>query len=318
MANPSPKNHDPSIAALKAATEARLAEVEAGIFDPVVFTSKALVETTLPHSKRAGKELTLVNGDISVTMYSRLGLPYGTYPRLILMWLTREALRRRHLPIEEARVIPLCGSLTEFMRDIGIKTTSGGKRGTITTLREQMERLFTTTIGRDINGYSHDLHSRELENQLIAEITHLWWDPKAEGEVDFDGSITLSIAFYRELISSAVPLDAAIVGKLRRFCLALDLYAWLTYRMSYLRSITVVTWDQLRGQFGAGYPDTPQGKRDFKKKIRAAYARVIEAWPEVTAGITANGLMLKPGSPSVARKSGEEIYRPSADGAAPF
>lgn len=301
-----------------AAIEVRLAEIEAGILDPHAFTSRTLIQTTFPHSARAGKELTLTNGDVTVTMYSRHGLPYGTYPRLLMMWLTREAIRRRDLPIEEARVIPLSGSLSSFMRDVGIKTTSGGKRGTITTLRKQMKSLFSTVIGRDFDGYAHDRGLVDLDNELIAESAHIWWDPQPEDEIEFGGHITLSEAFYRDLISAIVPLDAAIVGKLRRSALALDMYTWLTYRMSYLRRITVVTWDQLRGQLGVGYPDTPQGRQDFKKKIRAALARVVEAWPDVTASVTTNGIMLKPGSPSVSPRVGEEIDRRSAEGPAPF
>lgn len=314
MANDSHPSHDDSIAAI----ERRLAEIEAGIIDPVLFTSRTLIETSLPHSSRAGKEMTLVNGDVTVTLYSRHGLPYGVYPRLLLMWLTREAIRRRKLPIEEARVIPLRGSLADFLRDVGIHPRSGGKRGTITTVRKQMKSLFSTVIGRDIDGYAHDRGLVDLENDLISERAHVWWDPQEDDAIEFGGHITLSAAFYRDLISGTVPLNAAMVGKLRRSSLALDVYSWITYRMSYLRRPTVVTWDQLRGQLGAGYPDTTRGRLDFKRKIRLAFTKVTDVWPDVTAELTDLGVMLKPGKPSVLRKDGQAIDRPSAEGYAPF
>lgn len=314
MTDHSPNPHDDSIAAL----EARLAEIQAGITDPIIFTSRTLIQTTFPHSARGGKEMTLTNGDTTVTMYSRHGLPYGVYPRLLVMWLAREAIRRRNLPIEQARVIPLPGSLAKFMREVGINSRSGGERGAIAAVRTQMKSLFATMIGRDIEGYTGDRSLVDLDNTLIAESAHVWWDPQPEEAIDFGGHVTLSAAFYADLTSAVVPLDAGMVRQLRRSPLALDVYCWLTYRMSYLRGITVVTWDQLRGQFGAGYPDTTRGRLDFKRKIRIAFDKVEAAWPEVSADLTANGIMLKPGSPSVPRKLGEEITRRYVEGENPF
>lgn len=318
MANPSPKNHDPSIAALRAATEARLAEVEAGILDPVVFTSRTMIETSLPHSRRAGKSIKLVNGDTTVTMYAPDGLPYGVYPRLLLMWLAREIVRRRHLPLEEARVIPLSGTLTEFMRDVGIKNPTGGERGNISLMKKQMKALFSTVIQRDLDGYAHDRNLVSLKNSLIAEDAHVWWDPQPQGQIEFGGHITVSANFYQDSLFGIVPLNSYMISQLRRSTMQMDLYKWLTYRMSYLRRPTVVTWDQLRGQFGAGYPATTRGKLDFKRKIRQAFTRVSDVWPEVTASLTDLGIMLKPGPPSVLRKDGQTIDRASAEGYAPF
>lgn len=318
MSNHTPTPGDQSNPDPIADLEARLAEIEAGLLDPFAFTSRTLIQTTFPHSARAGKELTLVNGDTTLTMYSRHGLPYGTYPRLLVMWLTREALRRSSLPLDEARVIPLSGNMSSFMREVGIKNATGGKKGTVTMLRKQMKSLFSTMIGRDFEGYTGDRDMVDLDNTLVAEKAHLWWDPKPEDEIDFGGHVTLSTAFYQDLMSAVVPLDAGMVGQLRRSPLALDMYCWLTYRLSYLRGITVVTWNQLRGQFGAGYPETPQGRQDLKKKLRVALGKVEEVWPEVSASFTANGIMLRPGSPSVPRKVGEEITRRYPEGHNPF
>ncbi len=59
--------------------------------------AKMLVQTTLPHRAQPGKQYTRTDGDVtlSITDLGGAGLPYGAYPRLILIWMTTEALRTR-------------------------------------------------------------------------------------------------------------------------------------------------------------------------------------------------------------------------------
>ncbi|QGU08811.1 Plasmid encoded RepA protein (plasmid) [Corynebacterium occultum] len=303
--------------------EARLAEIEAGFLDPYAFSSRTLIQATFPHSARAGKEITLKNGAMTVTMYSPNGLPHGVYPRLIMCWLTREAIRRRDLPVEEARTIPLGGSLSQFMRDVGIKSASGGKNGTITALRKQLKSLFSTFISIKVEDHEYrdgkQVAFDQLDNTLIAESALLWWDPKQPEQLSMqNSSVTLTAAFYRELTCSAVPLDVNVLRQIRRSPLAIDIYCWLTYRLSYHRGFTVVTWEQLRQQFGAGYPDTVRGRSNWRLKVAGALERVLEVWPEASVTVTANGVMLKPGSPSVPVRVQEEIKKRYGLGENPF
>ena len=59
-------------------------------------------------------------------------LPYGNLPRLILAWLCTEVVRTG------SREIVLGKSLSDFMRALGVYSSSGGK---YTRLRNQMKRL---------------------------------------------------------------------------------------------------------------------------------------------------------------------------------
>ena len=63
--------------------------------DALGFMAKMLVQTTLPHRAQPGKQYTRTDGDVtlSITDLGGAGLPYGAYPRLILVWMTTEALR---------------------------------------------------------------------------------------------------------------------------------------------------------------------------------------------------------------------------------
>src|SRR4051812_33290282 len=68
-----------------------------------------------------------------------IGYPFGTVPRLLLTWLSTEAVRTK------SRELNLGASLADFMRQLDM-TPTGGRNGTITRLRKQMERLFQATL----------------------------------------------------------------------------------------------------------------------------------------------------------------------------
>jgi hypothetical protein len=58
------------------------------------FMARAMVQATLPHKKVVGTEFERRNGNYTLTLLapSKIGLPYGTVPRLLLAWLTTEAV----------------------------------------------------------------------------------------------------------------------------------------------------------------------------------------------------------------------------------
>ena len=288
---------------------------ELGIDDPITFSSRTLIQATFPHSyriDRQGKELTLTNGNLTITMYGRYGLPYGHYPRLILCWLTKQALRRQYLPISEARIIPLGDNLNQFLRDVGILkgiTPDGGvKRADgrqLKYLQEQMRRLFTTVIGIDVTGKNGVKTTERLTSFPISCDTYFeWWDITNPANDDlYDYSyINLSEDFYREIVEGAVPLDMLHLAQISRKPLAIDLYCWATYRISYQKHDTHLTWQQLKAQLGTGYPNTPQGMRDFKKKVKKAIEDVKAAWPEAGIELWTGGVKLVDHTPAVMKK----------------
>jgi len=83
---------------------------------------------------------------------------------------------------------------------------------------------------------------------------------------------------------------------LRRSPLALDLYCWLTYRMSYLRKDTVIPWQSLQAQFGADY----SRERDFKAKFSESLRKVLTVYPAAKAQPSGNGLLLSPSRTHIA------------------
>ena len=70
-----------------------------------------------------------------------------------------------------------------------------------------------------------------------------------------------------------VPVDIRALRALKGSALALDLYAFVTYRAFRATRdgrAQFVTWEQLMGQLGAGYKDP----RNFRKKARATLRKI--------------------------------------------
>lgn len=195
--------------------------------DALGFMAKMLVQTTLPHRAQQGAtQYTRTDGDVtlSITDIGGAGLPYGSYPRLILIWMTTEALRTGERKLELGR------SLSSFMGQLGLQCT-GGHWGTIPRFRDQMERLFGAAIS---TRWKQDLGTQSNvggSNLVLAEEFDLWWAPqKLSRTLLAQSSVTLSQRFFEQLVEGPVPLDLRAIRALKRSPLSLDLYAWATRR----------------------------------------------------------------------------------------
>lgn len=252
--------------------------------------AKFLVQTTLPHREQPGTQYIRTDGNLTlrVTDVGGSGLPYGSYPRLILIWMTTEAVRTANRELE------LGSSLSNFMAQLGLQA-SGGHWGTIPHFRDQMQRLVGAAIStrwtQNVDGQDHC----GGENLLLADLFNLWWTPqKLPTGNPIKSSVTLSENFFEQLISSPVPIDLRAVRALKKSPLALDLYAWATRRVSYLSRPTLISWESLRQSFGTGYADTPQGRSCFRAKAIEAFRKVVVVYPELKIDGHESGFLLRP------------------------
>lgn len=269
------------------AIEAREAK-EAGALG---YMGRALVQATMPHKKPDSNEFIRKNGAFTLTMLapSGVGLPYGSIPRLLTAWITTEAVRTKE------RELVLGNSLSDFMAQLDLVPT-GGRWGSITRLREQMRRLFSSSISCS---YEDSAHKAGL-NMQVAEEYHIWWEPKRpEQSTLWESTLILNQKFFDEITNNPVPLDMAVLRALRRSPLALDIYCWLTYRMSYLKQITEIPWAALQAQFGSNYSTTGQGVRDFKRAFLRELKKVYLMYPDVKAEPGDKGLVIKPSNTHV-------------------
>ncbi len=259
------------------------------------FMAKFLVQTTLPHREQTGTQYVRTDGNITLRIsdVAGFGLPYGSYPRLILIWITTEAVRTANRELE------LGSSLSSFMAQLGLQAT-GGHWGTVPRFRNQMQRLVGSAISTRWSLDHGDQHHSAGENLLLAERFNFWWTPqRLETRRSTKSSVTLTANFFEQLLAAPVPLDLRAVKALKRSPLALDLYAWATRRVSYLSRPTLITWESLRRSFGAGYADTPQGRACFRAKAVEAFRRIVMVYPELKIEDHENGLLLRPSDPHI-------------------
>ncbi len=260
------------------------------------FIAKFLVQTTLPHRRQSGSHYTRTDGrfTLRITDVGGAGLPFGSYPRLILIWMTSEAVRTA------SRELELGASLSRFMAELGLQAT-GGHWGTIPRFRDQMQRLIGAAISMR---WEQETCGQQAfgENLLLADRYQLWWTPQILPTAPWPvSSITLSENFFEQLVAAPVPLDLRAVRVLKQSPLALDLYAWATRRVSYLERPAQVSWDALRRSFGAGYADTPQGRVKFRAKVLNALGRVCGVYSALRLEIEEGGVLLLPSAPHIPR-----------------
>lgn len=246
------------------------------------FMARAMVQATLPHRKVEGNEFTRTNGHYSLSIMapSKIGLPYGSVPRLLLSWLTTEAVRTK------SRELELGDSLSAFMAELDMVPT-GGRWGSITRLKEQTRRLFAssiTAIYEDGPGFA-------VVNQAVADRAVFWWDAASPEQAGlWRSTVTLSEHFFNEVIDRPVPIDMRAIRALKKSPLALDIYAWLTFRVSYLSKPIAVPWSGLALQFGSDYTRL----RAFRAAFLVELKKVCTVYPSVQVEPSERGLTIRP------------------------
>ncbi len=285
-------------------------EQEALAAGSIGFMARALTMATLPHSKPATNEFSRTNGSLSMTMLapSKTGLPYGAIPRLLLSWMTTEAVRTKE------RELHLGDSMTSFMHELGLVPT-GGRWGSITRLKMQTKKLLCTSVHCGNSGeHTNCTVHQGLSFTIIDEYTtSSWWDPKDPAQQTFfDCTLTLGERFFEEIIKNPVPIDMRALRALKQSSMALDIYMWLTYRMSYLSKPTVIPWRGLQAQFGSGYPLNSRGAADFKRNFLIHLKKVLVVYPNAKVGAADRGLALKPSKTHVRKATDKTIeFKPN-------
>jgi len=256
----------------------------------LAFMAKHLVQVTLPHRdpgdvpfwSRTNGDLTLVIARTQIDQDTNqlIGYPYGTIPRLLLYWITREAVRSK------GRHLELGGSLSEFMREVGLNPNNGtGKRSDAHRLREQMTRLFASSISFQYGKMSGNRAGKCWLNMPVSRGGQLWWDPKdpSQGNL-WESWIELGEDFFNAITAAPVPMDTRALRVLNNSPLALDLYAWATYKAY---SVTLkgqpqfISYSDFMAQLGTDYADP----KNFKKKLLATLKKGPSCLSPAEAGV---------------------------------
>ena len=269
--------------------------VTASEVDPDLgFMARLMALCSLPRTN-PGNQLQYVrtNGPYKLGMTAGLDnkLPYGNFPRLLLAWVSTEAVRT------QSRVLVLGDSLSDFMRALGVYSAGGGNAGI--KLRNQMRRLFNAHIQL----IYEDEHGEASVSSSVTDSTELWWNVRKPGERSlWESKIELSEKFFQEIIRHPVPLDMNTLKSLKRSTLGLDLYLWTAYRTFALRAPLRLSWRQVYRQFGA-HPDKSSDNNTvqaFRYKVLRELKKIKLAWPGLNYTTAKGVLILHPSTPSIA------------------
>ena len=257
------------------------------------FMGRTMALCSLPRTNPGDRlQYKRVNGPYKLVMVAGADnkLPYGNLPRLLLAWVSTEAVRTG------SRVLILGDSLSEFMRTLGVYSSAGGVAN---RLRNQMDRLFNAHVSM----IYEDERGKATVNSLIARRTEFWWNPKRPDErVLWESKIELGEDFFNEIIQHPVPLDMNTLTALKRSSLGLDLYLWLVYRTFPLRAPQRITWRQVYRQFGVD-PARASDRvtvRNFQREVLRELKKIKLAWTGLNYSTAPGVLILHPSTPAIA------------------
>lgn len=249
------------------------------------FMNRIFAQISLPHSKLEVSNFKRKNGNFTLDIIADplIGLPYGTYPRLLLAWICTEATKTQTAQLE------LGSNQSEFMRKLDISRQGS----TIAMLKDQTNRLVNSLFRVTIEGEN----SRARKNILIADSSFEFWETHNGG---WETHLNLNKKFLEELLANPVPLDLSVLHAIRKSPLAMDVYTWIAYR-TYLVYTSggrpaKIPWESLQAQFAANYGQNidqslltveeiinneQRALRNFRGKFLMALKKLSDYYPEL-------------------------------------
>jgi len=256
------------------------------------FTYSGFALTSLPHKpqesdvwRREGHNLTLLLQSGVDRNGAKLGLPYGSYARFILLFLQSEAIRTKSREVELGR------SMRTWLGTMNLAI--GGKTYRLVT--EQARRISGCTLtffadkqGAQIKSRGGFVKTEITMANVIGNQPTLWQD-----------KVLLDEDFYRALREHPVPLAESALRAIGPRSMVIDVYIWLAYRLHALRKDVEVGWPSLYAQFGGGYRHIRQFRAQFIEALQLALA----AYPDANVGMGDRGVILRPSRPAIAARA---------------
>jgi hypothetical protein len=273
-------------------------EIEATEPDKVLFQHTVFCQTGLPYrnpgdeirtwQRRQGAARLQIEAGTAFNLdaddFVKVGLPFGPKPRLILAYLNAEAVRTGSPDIEVEE------SLTAFVKRIGL----AAKGQNIRLIKDQLARLSASQIRLAV-AYG-DNRARQVNAQIVSGFD-LWFPKDDRQRVLWPSQVRLSLDYFESLGKHAVPLDERAIAALSHSAMALDLYAWLAYRLHQVpgRKPYFITWKALQDQFGWHYKRI----RDFRRVFRDTLQMVLSQYQAARIEMDEKGMTLRNSPPPI-------------------
>jgi hypothetical protein len=245
----------------------------------LAYIAREFILCTLPHSdpgnvlawSRTNGNLTLgIVSGVNAKTGKPYGVPYGIIPRLILVWMVTEIVRTK------SRRLELGNRLADFLLTLGLDPSRGGERSDARRTREQMERLFNSTMSFHASLKSEGRSGYARENIQVAPLAVFWWSDKDPEQAALFGSyIEVSEGFYKAVTKAPSPLDIRVLRHIKDSSLGIDLYTILNreaYRAMKDEKPYFLAWEWLHEQTGNEYRRLCDFRRDALAQVEAILA----------------------------------------------
>ena len=247
---------------------------------PIRYYTPELIQCTLPHSDPKTHLWVRKNGNYTLIVQSGVdnngdyfGIPYGSFPRLVIAHIVTSVIRSGE------RRIDFSAYFSNFLKDVGYEPNLNSKQSK--NLRDSLERVLNANISHI---YQDDDH-RTRKNINIAPTSVLWWDFKnpQQGSM-WNSYIEISEELREAILRNPVPLHTDMLAALKKSPLALDVYMWVSYRLYTMhkdkKPEITLSYGRLQEQFGSGI--ATKNYRNFRHELKLAFSKVLEAWKEVS------------------------------------
>lgn len=265
--------------------------------EKIGYAFSPLLQMGYPHSAlKDAQSIKRTNGKLSVSLTtpSDVPLPYGIYPRLLLVYLCTKAIR------SDSRAIDLGESFSSFVQDEIGQAWTTGKRGTAINWQKSLVGLVMTSISvvwtddeppdavnkveqrrygpakkKNKSKKADKSKSLNIKNLNIVDDAVLWFND--DFEKGMKARIVISERFMDVIAEYAVPLDIASIKSLLEVTaspLAFDLFCWLCLKYQQMKmqrkTFVRIPWDSIYNQF----PTTIKNKSQFIKQSKVFLGKI--------------------------------------------
>jgi len=213
--------------------------------------------------------------------FKKVGVPYGTKARLILLLLSSLAIK------SQSRTIEIDESFRQFCKSCGVTLSGSNHR----QMKEQLLRLSACSMRLAIE---NNTTTSVFQGHIFSEF-HIQIPTDERQQFLWSTEVKFSQDFFESLQNNAVPLERDAILALKHSARAMDIYMWLASTLFRRKKRTLIRWTSLRYQFG----DRLQDMNGFKRAFKAALSQALYVYPKAKVEIIDGGIALYPSLPPI-------------------
>ena len=226
-----------------------------------------------------------------------LGLPYGAKPRLFLSYIQTRAIKQK------SPIIPIETSMTGMLKDLGY-TVTGGKKGNLSSFKEQTARLagcrlriFAPKQEKNLETGKIIRNGKTVINADFFESFDVWFSNDPSQKTLWPSELTLDSRFYDNLKEHAIPYDYRGLSHIQNNARAIDIFLWMTQRLQRIpaNKPLFLNWHHLYEMFGGGIA----AQRNFPVHFKKAMLAARTAYPEANVNEHKDGFEFKSSRPPI-------------------